>query len=390
MRCEEQFVSLYKAEPEKRIFCPYRVCPLGAHIDHQQGLVTGFALDRGIHLAYRRRTDTTVRLASLDFPGAKAFDMAALPAKVGDWADHLRGAVMVLSEVAPLSCGIDGVFEGTLAAGGISSSAAVILVFMAALCQVNGISLSDREKIDLARAAENRYVGVACGKLDQSCEVLCRRDRLLLLDNLDDSYENIPSPVGMKPYKIGIFYSGLDRSLANSRYNLRVDECRAAAFSLLAYGELEYGKFNEVTLRQVPEEIYNGYVDNLPKPLWKRAEHYHWEMDRVKKGVAAWREGNLDAFGGLMFASGQSSIENYECGCPELTNLFITLRQTKGVYGARFSGAGFKGCVMALVNPAYEEEIRRTVTDAYGKTYPALAERFSVTYCDTADGITAF
>ncbi len=390
MRCEEQFLSLYKTEPDKRLFCPYRVCPLGAHIDHQQGLVTGFALDRGIHLAYRKRTDTTVRIASLDFPGAKTFDMAALPSKVGDWADHLRGAAMVLSELAPLDYGIDGVLEGTLAAGGISSSAAVILVFMAALCQVNGISLSDREKIDLARAAENRYVGVACGKLDQSCEVLCRRDRLLLLDNLDDGYENIPAPAAMKPYKIGIFYSGLERSLVSSRYNLRVDECRVAAYDLLAWAGMDYDSFGETYLRQVPESVYLVQGDRLPPPFRKRAAHYFGEMDRVKKGVAAWREGNLDLFGSLMFASGQSSIENYECGCPELTYLFMTLRQTRGVYGARFSGAGFKGCVMALLDPAYQEEIRRSVTEAYGKAYPALAERFSVTCCDTADGITAF
>ncbi len=390
MRCDKQYTVLYHKEPEKHIFCPYRVCPLGAHIDHQQGLVTGFALDRGIHLAYSPREDTTVRMTSLDFPGTVVFNCQALPSKVGDWADHLRGAALVLGEKYSITRGIEGVLEGTLAAGGISSSAAVILVFMVALCRENGIALTDREKIDLARAAENRYVGVACGKLDQSCEVLCAKDRLLLLDNLDDSYENIISPGNMKPYKIGIFYSGLDRSLANSRYNLRVDECRAAAYSLLAYGELDYAKFDNTYLRQVPTAVYQTYGKQLPAPFRKRATHYFGEMDRVNRGVDAWRRGDLLSFGSLMFESGQSSIENYECGCPELTTLFLLLRKTKGVYGARFSGAGFKGCVMALVDPAYAEEIQRMVTDGYGKAYPALAERFAVTFCDTADGITAF
>jgi hypothetical protein len=119
--------------------------------------------------------------------------------------------------------------------GGVSSSAAVIIAFLTALARVNGIKLGDRETIMMAKAAENRYVGVNCGKLDQSCEVLCRKDHLLYMDCRDDSYELIPMHPDMKPFRIAVLFSGLERSLATSAYNLRQDECKAAAYNLLYF-----------------------------------------------------------------------------------------------------------------------------------------------------------
>jgi len=191
----------------------------------------------------------------------------------------------------------------------------------------------------------------------------------------------------MKPYQIGIFFSGLERSLASSRYNLRVDECRAAAYSLLAFGGIEYDSFGSTVLRDVPQELFDAYGDRLPEPFRRRAVHYFGEMARVQSGVDAWKRGDMDTFGQLCFESGQSSVENYECGCPELIALYEILRSTKGIFGGRFSGAGFKGCCMALIDPAYAEDIRASVTTAYTKAYPALAEKFSITFCHTADGV---
>ena len=119
--------------------------------------------------------------------------------------------------------------------GGLSSSASVIICFLSALCKVNGIHLEPMEMILTAKAAENQYVGVSCGKLDQSCEVLSKKDHLLYLDTKDDSYELIPTSEKMKPYKVAIFFSGLERSLKNSKYNLRQDECKAAAYALMGF-----------------------------------------------------------------------------------------------------------------------------------------------------------
>ena len=329
-----------------------------------------------------------MELKSLNFPKRAQFHVAGIPeVKVGDWADHMRGAAKMLGEKYPLRMGISAVIEGTLPVGGLSSSAAVIIAFLSALAKVNNITLGDWETIMMAKAAENRYVGVNCGKLDQSCEVLCRKDHLLYMDCRDDSYELIPVHPGMKPFKIAVLFSGLERSLASSAYNLRQDECKAAAYNLLAYAGMEYGKFIDTRLRDVPAEVFERYAERLPENFRKRAAHYFSEIARAEAGAEMWRKGDLEAYGRLVFASGKSSIENYECGCPELITLYQIMTETDGIYGGRFSGAGFKGCCMALIDPEKAEEIERTVTERYLETYPGLRGKYSFHLCGSADGV---
>lgn len=386
MRCEEVYFETYGRSPEAIAFCPYRISPLGAHIDHQWGKINGLAIDKGIHIAYSRKENGVVELQSLNFPKRAQFHVNSIPdEKVGDWADHMRGAAKMLLEKYPLRYGISAVIEGTLPIGGLSSSAAVIIAFMSALAQVNRIHLEPWETIMMAKAAENKYVGVNCGKLDQSCEVLCQKDQLLYLDCADDSYQLIPW-TGPK-FKIAVFFSGLERSLATSAYNLRQDECKAAAYSLLAHAGLEYGKFADTRLRDVPTPVFEQYKHLLPKNFRKRAEHYFSEYRRAEEGAEVWRKGDLETYGKLIFESGRSSIENYECGCPELITLYNIMTEAEGIYGGRFSGAGFKGCCMALVDPEKAEDVLRIVEEKYLAVYPALKGKYLGALCDSADGV---
>jgi len=309
MRCEEVFHDTYNRDPDGLAFCPYRISPLGAHIDHQYGKINGLALDKGIHIAYSPKHNGVVELKSLNFPKRAQFHVASIPdEKVGDWADHMRGAAKMLAEKYPLRMGLSAVIEGTLPVGGLSSSAAVIIAFLSALAKVNNITLGDWETIMMAKAAENKYVGVNCGKLDQSCEVLSRKDHLLYMDCKDDSYELIPLNPAMKPFKIAVLFSGLERSLATSAYNLRQDECKAAAYNLLAYAGMDYGKFIDTRLRDVPADVFETYKDRLPDNFRKRATHYFSEIARAEAGAEAWRKGDLDEYGKLVFASGKSSV----------------------------------------------------------------------------------
>lgn len=387
MQCVEVYEQLYHQEPAGVAFCPYRISPLGAHIDHQHGKVNGLAIDKGIHMAYRPKQNGVIELQSLNFPKRAQFFVSAVPeTRAGDWADHLRGAAKALGERYPLKTGLSGVIEGSLPIGGLSSSAAVIICFLTALCKVNGLHLAPMEMIRMAQAAENQYVGVACGKLDQSCEVLSKKDHLLYLDTRDDSYELIPTPEQMKPYRIAVFFSGLERSLRNSKYNLRQDECKAAAYALLGYAGLDYGAFADTRLRDVPFTVFDAYKNRLPEPWRRRAEHYYGEFARAERGAQLWRRGDLEGYGQLVFDSGRSSIENYECGCDELKTLYEILRDTRGVYGGRFSGAGFKGCCMALIDPELAEEIGAKVSAAYLKAYPGLAGKYGYHLCASADG----
>ncbi len=388
MKCIENFENLYMRSPDGVSFCPYRICPIGAHSDQQHGKITGFAIDKGIHIAYGVKKNGIVEVFSLQFNKRAQFHLQNVPkTKDNDWADYLRGSVVELAKKYNLTTGLCCVIDGSLPIGGLSSSAAVTIAFLCALCKVNGIVLSPNELILTAMRAENEYVGVACGKLDQSCEVYSKKDHLLYLDTLDDSYELIPTNPSMKAYEIAIFFSGIERTLSGTKFNMRVDECRSAAYALKAFSGMEYGEFNETYLRDVPREVFEQYKHKLPENWRKRADHWYSEFNRVVEGAQAWRRGDIDTYGKLCFESGNSSILSWETGSPELVTLYNLLKQTDGVYGGRFSGAGFKGCCMALIDPAYRESIEETVTKGYLKEFPALEGKYSVHFCQSADGV---
>ena len=388
MRYTDVFEQKYGREPDKIAFCPYRICPLGAHSDHNLGKVLGFAIDYGIHIAYGPKQNGVVEMTSLQFDKRAQWHVSSVPKhKENDWADYLRGATLVLSKRHPLSVGLCGVIDGDLPIGGLSSSAAVTIAFLSALCAVNGIKLTEKEMIFTALEAENRYVGVSCGKLDQSCEVYCKKDHLLYLDTKDDSYELIPASNRMKAFDFAIFFSGVERTLVGSKFNMRVDELRSAAYALKAYSGMEYGKFADTFCRDVPVEVYREYKDRLPENWAKRAEHWFSEFDRAERGAEAWRKGDIELFGKLVFESGSSSIYNYETGSPELKKLYEIMTETDGIYGGRFSGAGFKGCCMAIIDPEKKDKIFRNVEEQYLAAFPELKGKYSAIIAHSADGI---
>lgn len=383
------FETLYPEAKEKNTtFCPYRVCPLGAHVDHQFGKVTGFAIDKGITFEYATLEDGSVEAVSVNMPEKKTFNVFKVKHKFGDWADHLRGVIRILnSEGYTMERGVKCLIKGDLPIGGLSSSASVIIGFMLTICKVNNIELAPEEIIRLAQKVENEYVGVSCGTLDQSCEVYSKEGHLLYLDTLDGSYKLLAQNKDMPEYEIGIFFSGVPRSLAGTKFNMRVDECRAAAYYIKAAMGKSYGKFHETYLRGVPIEDFEKHKDKLPATWRSRAEHYYSEQRRVELGAEFWQKGDLVSFGKTVNESGFSSIYNYDTGSPELKALYEAMLKTDGIYGGRFSGAGFKGCCMALVDPKFKESITKSITEQYLKQFPELKNAFSVHYCKTADGV---
>ena len=371
-----------------KTFTPYRICPLGAHVDHQWGKVTGFAIDKGITMEFEPTEDGSIYVESCNFKGITRFNVRDEEIeKTNEWGDYLRGAVVSLSRYYELSKGLKGIVKGDLPIGGLSSSAAVIITYIVSLAKVNDIQLERSEVIKIALWVENSFVGIGVGKLDQSCEVLCKKGHLLYLDTIDDRYKLIPINENMKPFKVAIIFSGLERSLANSSYNLRVDECKAAAYELKGLANMEYGKFNDTRLRDVPREIFEEYKSDLPVNWYRRALHFYDENERVMLGVQAWKDGDLDKFGKLIFESGYSSIYNYETGSEELRALYEIMTNTDGIYGGRFSGAGFKGFCMALIDPEKEESIKENITQEYLNRFPLLKDRFSIHICEISNGV---
>lgn len=369
------------------IFAPYRVCPVGAHVDHQHGLVTGFAINKGVDLVFTPREDGQVNLVSETFGGSVSFDISA-PTQVREknWGDYARGAKYALKKRFELHKGLDGVIKGSLPVGGLSSSAAVLIAYVMAFAKANDISLKPFEVSLIASEAEREYIGLNNGLLDQACIALGRRDGLLFLDCDSNEYRIVEHPEGMPDFEIGIFFSGLTRSLVNSDYNLRVSECKTAAWNMLAYMDQPLKSLDKTFLRDVPKSVFEKTRIAMPARFARRAEHFYSEYRRVRQGVTAWESGNLKLFGKLSMDSCESSIHNYECGSPELIAIYDIMKGMKGVYGGRFSGAGFKGAVIAIVDPAYKESIEKELTARYLEQFPEYENTFKVFWVRPDDG----
>lgn len=302
------------------------------------------------------------------------------------WGDYARGAKYALQKRFELTHGIDGLLQGSLPVGGLSSSAAVLIAYVMAFAKANGIKLKPFEIVTIASEAEREYIGLNNGLLDQACITLGKKDGLLFLDCDSNEWRIINRNPQMPEFEIGIIFSGLTRSLVNSDYNLRVFECKTAAWNMLAYQNAPLKTFDKTFLRDIPKETFDNTRDLMPLRFAKRAEHFYSEYRRVRQGVTAWESGNLQLFGKLSFDSCESSIHNYECGSPELISIYNIIRPLHGVYGGRFSGAGFKGAVIALVDPKHKESIEKELTEKYLAEYPEYSETFKVFWVRPDDG----
>ena len=367
------------------VYSPLRICPLGAHVDHQLGLVCGFALDQGVHLAVAARDDDLVRLRSTSFEEAVEFRLGAIPPRrEGHWGNYAAGAAEALVKRHGIRQGIDGFVSGSLPSGGLGSSGAVGVAYLLALEGANGLSVPPEENIELDRYTENVYLGVNNGILDQSMTLLSSRGSLLFLDCETSSYETLAPGASMPGFKIVVAYSGHSDSLVTTDYNKRVAECQEAARQLLTHADEEAP--DDVRLRTVPEQVFEEHADKLESKLRKRATHFFTECARVRDGVEAWKAADLGKLGQLIRESGRSSIENYECGRPELVTLYDILNETPGVVGARFSGAGFRGSCIGLVTGEQENTIRDSVLSRYAEKHPSTPAPPDVFFCDADDG----
>lgn len=369
------------------IFSPYRVCPVGAHVDHQRGLVTGFAIDKGVDLWFDVTDDGSVELESRTFPGAVSFNLKEETlVRQGNWGDYARGAKYALRKRFKLTKGIKGVIQGSLPVGGLSSSAAVLIAYVMAFAKANGFELTPFEVALTASEAEREYIGLNNGLLDQACIALGKKGHLLMLDCNTNEYRLIPSNPLMQEFKIAIFFSGLTRSLVNSDYNLRVLECKTTVWNILAYDDAPLKPMENTFFRDVPREKFLQHAERLPKRFYRRGEHFYGEYKRVREAVTAWEAGDIQWLGNISNASCESSIHNYECGSPELIAIYEAMQGVDGIYGGRFSGAGFKGACIALVESDKAESATETVMQRYLDKFPQYKDTAKAFICTTADG----
>jgi len=368
----------------RAIASPYRVCPLGAHVDHQGGPVLGMAIGLHTVLAFAPGRGPEVRLASDNFPGETAFDLRHPAAGGGDWGRYARGAAWALRERLPAEPrGLVGRVGGLFPGSGLSSSASVLLAYLSALASVNELELSPAELVALSRRAENEFVGLASGILDPASIVGARRGELLSIDTRAARWVSVPCGAAAGAPRVLVAYSGVPRNLPGTGFNERVAECRAAAAALARCAGLPPCD----ALGDLDDAVFAEHLEALPTPLARRARHFAGERDRVRRGADCWRRGDLEAFGALMNRSCESSVRNYEVGSAELVALQEILERTPGVLGARFSGGGYGGCAIAFVEPARAEEARERAARAFAASFPALRGAACFLLTDGADGL---
>ncbi|CAM0902661.1 unnamed protein product [Alopecurus aequalis] len=395
-------ISGRDAREVRVVACPYRICPLGAHIDHQGGTVTAMTINYGVLLGFVPSDDSEVVLQSGQFKGVIRFRVDDLQKPVENpgninWESYARGAVYALQNSGyDLRKGIIGYISGVkgLDSSGLSSSAAVGIAYLLALENANGMVISSVDNIQLDKSIENKYLGLENGILDPSAILLSRYGYLTFMDckTASPSYayfselSKSQQPQGQLPFKILLAFSGLQHNLPKSSgYNTRVFECKEAARALLC----ALGCEDAPILRNVDPGVYKTQKCILDENLAKRAEHYFSEMKRVVKGREAWARGNLQEFGQLVSASGRSSIVNYECGSKEMIQLYEILLKAPGVLGTRFSGAGFRGCCLAIVDSDRAEDAAAFVRAEYEKAQPELVSKIQadrrVLVCEPGD-----
>ena len=363
---------------------PYRISPLGAHIDHQGGPVLGMTINARTLLAFMPNAERKVRLYSMNYPGVVEFSIDNIRTpKKDDWGRYAMGAAKLFQERGPMELGFTGALTGTLPASGLSSSASVALAYLKALSHLNNCDLSSEDYVVLEQGIENEYLKLQNGILDQSSIVYGKKNSMLYIDTLSGNVTDHMKSESAEDFKILILYSGLTRELTSSGFNTRVEECRKTAALLGLMGGVESARI----FSDVPPEAYLAQRKRLPEELKPWAAHYFSEAERVEEGIKAWDCGDLEQLGNLMNESSGSSLQNYENAISQTKSLFELTSRQDGVYGAAINGGGYGGCVVAFVRNEFSENSARDILHSYTKEYPELRERSAAYFAETDEGL---
>jgi galactokinase len=356
-RVREIFRSFYGSEPALVVRAPGRVNLIGEHTDYNDGFVLPMAINGAIWMALRPREDGQVHLYSLDFDQAVTFELRELAHSDLGWAEYVIGTAWAMQEVGYSLAGWEGVFAGDVPVGaGLSSSAALELATARAFAAVSGLAWEPAPMAVACLRAENEWVGLNCGIMDQMISAAGKARHALLIDCRSLETEAVPLPPGVA---VVVLDTATRRGLVDSAYNERQRQCAQAAALL-----------GVPALRDASLEDLEGSADVLPPLPYKRARHVIGENERTLAAVAAMQRGDGPALGSLMNESHASLRDDFEVSSEEL-NVMVALAQNQaGCLGARMTGAGFGGCAVALVQDSsvagFVEQVAREYTASVG------------------------
>ncbi|MFN8518374.1 MAG: galactokinase [Chloroflexota bacterium] len=336
---------------------PGRVNLIGEHTDYNDGLVLPAAIDLEMRIAYLPTDDRQVRLASGQTGDTLAFDAGAPGPRAGGWRDYVAGTAWAMGEAGLATHGLTGVLESTVPVGaGLSSSAALELASAWALSGTDAPAADPLSLVRVAQRAENDYVGMRCGLMDQFASAAGVAGSAVLLDCRSLEHRAVPIPAGLV---LVVAHTGVPRSLTSSAYNERRAQCEAAVAVLARHDP------GVSALRDVTPTMLDRYADELEPVVLRRARHVVEEDERVLATERALRVGDLDEVGRLFAASHASLRDLYEVSVPELDALVALAASTPGVVASRMTGAGFGGCTVSLVHAEAVERLRARVAHEY-------------------------
>ena len=366
-RARRAFAERLGGEPEVVVRAPGRVNLIGEHTDYNDGFVLPLAIDRAVVVALRPRADRRVRAVSLDFDEEATFDLDGLERGGPGWAEYVKGSAWALAEAAGPLAGWEGVVVGDVPRGaGLSSSAALELATLRAFAAVAGADWDPTRMARVAQRAENEWVGVNCGVMDQMISAAGEDGHALLIDCRTLRTEAVPLPAGTVAV---VLDTGTRRGLVDSAYNRRRAACERAAAAL-----------GVPALRDVAPDRLAAARDALDETTYRRARHVVTENARVLEAAEAMRAGDAARLGALMDASHASLRDDFEVSSDALDLMAHLARQSDGCWGTRMTGAGFGGCAVALVGEAEAEGF----VEAVGRAYQSASGRTPALYVTTA------
>jgi|SRR5580658_10414481 galactokinase len=369
------FRAAYGRDPEAVARAPGRIEVIGNHTDYNGGTVLGAAIDRSTWVGLARRGDAVRRFSSEARPGMVSLGAGDMARRSGaeSWVNYPLGVLVAMRDSG---VGIPGGFDylamsNVPSGAGLSSSAAIELASCLAFLDSAGGSVPREQLVALGRRAENDFVGVPCGILDQGVSGFGRRDHLVYIDCRVPRFDTVPLPPGSNFW---IFNTHTKHALIDGLYSARHDECMEAARIM-----------GVPLLVDATPAMLAAAETRLPRAAYKRARHVIDEIARVELAVAALRSGDLAGMGKLMFASHRSSRTWFENSSPELDFLVGRLETEEGVFGARLTGGGFGGAAMALTSDAFGQPGADRITEAYLGRFGSRPE---IIHARTEDGAT--
>ncbi|MFI5253356.1 MAG: galactokinase [Bacteroidota bacterium] len=370
----DRYRQVYGTPPDIVVSAPGRVNLIGEHTDYNDGFVLPVAIDRNIFIAAGRRKDPLLNLHSVDLLSSGIYPLESLHYdRDKRWTNYPAGVAKILQSKNHTISGANFCIRGNIPIGaGLSSSAAFCVGSAIIFSTLNELHLSPREIITIAQQAEMDFVGIQCGIMDQFIAVMGKKNKALFLDCLSLNFEQVQFPSNVSLIICDI---GSRRELANSAYNQRHAECEDAVRQLTKrYPDL-------TSLRDITIEQFRAVESMLSPVARKRALHVISENDRVVQSVVELKKNNLEEFGRLMIESHRSLKENYEVSSKELDAFVDIAITSKGVWGARMTGAGFGGSAICIVNNEMVDEL----VNRLRAEYPKRAGRSLTVYISTIE-----